>query len=111
MKSILEKKIGAYVGKSRVWTTYYTPGIRASWPMAKISFFNDYLIVKVLFKEFRLNYKNIDDIKKVLLGIQIIHHEPKVEKYVYISGIGDASKLFEIIQKTIKEKKLKIKIR
>lgn len=111
MESLFEKRIGAYIGREKIWTNVNTDGIRASWPMSKIIFFNDFLLIKILNQEFRLNYKDIDTIKRgAFTGIQIMHHSPKVDKYVYLTGLGNGGLLFKRIHNLIKKNGLKIKI-
>jgi len=110
MEPLFETRIGAFVMRSKVWSSVYTEGVRASWPMSKISFFKDYLVLKVLYKTFEIKYTDIEYINKIITGIQIHHHAKDVDKYVYISGIGNGSILYKKLKKVIAEHNLKIRI-
>ena len=83
----------------------------ASWPFSKIQLFKNYLILKILGKEFRIEYKNINEIRKEFpQQIRIDHHEPSIEEYVEITGLGTSSILLKKLKEVIQREKLPLKV-
>ena len=112
MKTIFEKRVGAYLQTDKVRTIPNIKGdIWASWPMSKLTMYDDRMIIDVLWQgQFVLPYDHITCIEKAFLGIQIHHTNNNLRPFVYIAGLGNSSVLFQKIIQVIKDNKLNIKL-
>lgn len=109
---LFEKRISAWIMKSRVWTNLYVPGMFATWPMSKIQLFDDYLIIKIAWKEFIFKYTDIDYLERKWLTNWIHHHNPAIDQYVWFSGLNWlSSHLLNDIKKVIVENNLNLKVK
>jgi len=115
MKPLFEKRVGAWVAEQPVTITLGGINLSnvfgASWPLSKIEFFKDHLIINVRVKKFRLDYDEIDYIDKKFTVIRIHHHAKNMDKYVYIQAAVRTGRLLEEVKEAIKKNGLKIKVK
>src|SRR3989344_3679379 len=99
---LFAKRITAYIGKTKWHSNIYLRGVIATWPFSKLELFEKHLVIHIgiLRKRFKLKYTDIEYIKKGFCRIDIIHHNPRIDKYVYISGIGNGRLLYKRIKDT-----------
>jgi hypothetical protein len=115
MKPIFEKRVGGWVCKRLILSEFSMSRFGVSYPFARILFYKDRLTLKILWRKYTLNYKDIDYIEKsglIGFGVRVHHHNKKVPKYFFIvAGKQTPGKLFRDIVQVIKENKLNIKIK
>ena len=86
MEPIVTKKIGAHITKYKFWINMPFIGRRASYPLSTLYIFKDHLIIKILGKEFKLLYNEIDYIKKHLFQIVVEKNQidpVSVDKFIH----------------------------
>lgn len=66
-----------------------------NWPVGKVIFYRDHLIVKALMKDWQLAYNDIDCMETNFAQVEIIHHNPDVIKEIMLE--------FFFLPKSIKE--------
>lgn len=106
---LFTKRVSAYIGKTKYRSNIYLRGIIAIWPFSKLELFRSYMVIQILWKRFTIRYTDIDGIEKSFFRINIYHHNPKIDKYIYLSGIGNGSLLYKKIKEISHKNKLKLK--
>jgi len=61
--------------------------VKCSWPLGKITFYRDQLVVNAVAEKYILKYADIDYIKANLLQVQIEHHNPDIIKSIWFNMI------------------------
>lgn len=111
MEPLYTKKVGAYVRKSQFWSSLYVPGRQASYPFSSLNLFKDYIIIKILGRDFSIKYEDIDFIEKKLFQIKINHHAKDIDKHVGITGLCFGTKIFKEMKEVIQKNNLHIPIK
>lgn len=86
---ILSRRIGARVFHSGVWFLSKPGSFKCSWPLGRLSLFEDRLEIAMLLQTFVIPWRAIDDIRhRPPMGeVQISHHESGVPDQVYVRGL------------------------
>ena len=109
MKPLLKKRISLSFSKTAFAVNTNLNGGFADWPLAKIEFYKNYLITKVLFKKIKLFYRDIDSFYWNGARIKIKHHNKKQPEHIYIGGAINSSLLYRRIKELSIKNKLKLK--
>jgi len=108
---LFESRCGLRITKTAVYSINFTFGnIIESWPLSRIKLYRDKIVLKAALKPaVELRLKDIISIEKKLLYILISHNDPRVHKYVRITGVGTASSLHKKLRKAAEDNNLGIK--
>jgi len=92
MEKLFEKRTGIAAGE-------FPKLVKCSWPIGKITFYKDCLVVDAMVEKYTLKYSDIEYITANFLQINIIHRNPSVIKDISLNQPFLASAVKKGIQR------------